>query len=642
VADTLSPEFLALQQVVAGRYSLERELGRGGMAVVFLARDVALDRPVAIKLMPPFLAGQPPLRERFLREARTAAQLSHPNIVPIHAVEEQGGISYFVMGFVDGETVGQRVRRAGPLTPAAVVRLVQEVAWALAYAHSRGVVHRDIKPDNILLDKGSGRAMVTDFGIARVADQSGGTSQGELIGTAHYMSPEQASGEAVDGRSDLYSLGVTAYYALIGRLPFDAPNLPAVILKHVTEAPPKVGQMRDGVPPRLAEAVDRCLAKQPADRFPTGEELAEAVGAAQVAVREVPAPLRFMVRWAQQIDVTLAIAGFVAYIFPELSSALWPKDSGALITVVVFPLVLITATFWYLVQGAREAIKAGLGWQDLKAAVQGERHAHREEVALLGTDSPDEIRMAQKRGRWRRRGWVAFGVGTLAIVVHVALVRPVNDPLMAVASTLYGVGMLAMLMGLRGLRLSKMARLVADFSGVGLWLMERAFGRWIFRLAQRGDLTVAANAPPATDRTEVLVGKAVSDLLADLPADLRHRLPDVLGLVQQMERDAGRLREREEVLSRAIAESSPVNARGGAPRLLLMVAELEAGRGTVRARLKDTVAALENIRIDLVRLRSGLVTTDQLTENLKRVQELGAAVDAELSAQREVKRLLGS
>jgi len=235
-----SPEFVTLQRVVAGRYSLDRELGRGGMGIVYLARDVALDRPVAIKLLPPSLSPLPELRERFLREARTAAKLSHPNIVPIFAVEEHEELVFFVMGFVDGESLGQRVRRAGPLAPSSAIRLIQEVAWALAYAHGRGVIHRDIKPDNILLEKGSGRALVTDFGIARIADQVGTTARGEFMGTAHFMSPEQATGERLDGRSDLYSLGVTAFYALTGTLPFDGPTMPAVLAQLLTQPPPRV------------------------------------------------------------------------------------------------------------------------------------------------------------------------------------------------------------------------------------------------------------------------------------------------------------------------------------------------------------------------------------------------------------------
>ena len=171
-----SADVLALERAVAGRYALERELGRGGMGVVLLARDLSLDRLVALKLLPTLLATQPLLRERFLREARTAAGLAHPNIVPIHAVEAHDDLAFIAMGFVDGETLAERVRRRGPLPPREVARILREVAWALAYAHGRGIVHRDIKPDNILIERGSGRALVTDFGIARPVE---GSSRGK-------------------------------------------------------------------------------------------------------------------------------------------------------------------------------------------------------------------------------------------------------------------------------------------------------------------------------------------------------------------------------------------------------------------------------------------------------------------------------
>src|SRR5947208_1709532 len=158
--------FLDFQSVLAGRYSLERELGRGGMGVVYLAREVRLDRPVAIKLLPPHHAGDERLRERFLREARTAAKLSHPHIIPIFAVDEVGAFVFFVMAYVAGDTLTERVRRRGPLPPSEAGRVLREVAWALAYAHSQGLVHRDVKPDNIMLEEASGRALVADFGIA--------------------------------------------------------------------------------------------------------------------------------------------------------------------------------------------------------------------------------------------------------------------------------------------------------------------------------------------------------------------------------------------------------------------------------------------------------------------------------------------
>jgi serine/threonine-protein kinase len=260
-------DFLALQTALAGQYFLERELGRGGMGVVYLAREVRLDRPVAIKVLPPALACQEHLRARFLREARTAAGLSHPHIVQIHRVDEAGEFVYLAMGYVDGGTLAERLRARGGTLPAAeVVRILREVGWALAYAHARGVVHRDVKPDNILLDRESGRALVTDFGIAHVSDVAPAdrlTGEGLVMGTALYMSPEQAAGEPIDGRSDLYSLGVVAYQALAGRPPFEADSAHALLARHLTQEPPALPAT---VPARLARVVRQCLAKRPDER----------------------------------------------------------------------------------------------------------------------------------------------------------------------------------------------------------------------------------------------------------------------------------------------------------------------------------------------------------------------------------------
>ena len=218
MANTSSPsEFEAR---LAGRYRVERLLGRGGMGAVHLARDLQLDRLVAIKELPAEFASDPMLRERFLREVRMAASFSHPNIVPVYAVEEGEDYLAYAMGLVEGETLTQRVERAGPLPVRELVRVVQDVGYALAYAHGRGVVHRDIKPDNVMLERATGRALVLDFGISRsmthVVSASNLTRVGEVVGTPEYMSPEQASGDVVDGRSDLYALGLTAYYAATG------------------------------------------------------------------------------------------------------------------------------------------------------------------------------------------------------------------------------------------------------------------------------------------------------------------------------------------------------------------------------------------------------------------------------------------
>jgi hypothetical protein len=286
---TLDPALSGLPAALSGEFELERELGRGGMGVVFLARDVRLDRPVALKVLPPDLGQNADVRARFLREARTAGQLSHPNIVPVHRADERGGFAFFAMGLVDGETAGQRVKDRGALPPSEVVRHLREVAWALAYAHARGVIHRDVKPENIMIERGTNRALVTDFGIARSERAPGLTSEGHVLGTAHYMSPEQIQGTALDGRSDLYALGVVGYYLLSGRLPFEGEAATAILVAHVTRAAPGLLSVAPRVPRQLAAVIDQCLAKDPAQRFANGEALAEALGKALESAAALPA-----------------------------------------------------------------------------------------------------------------------------------------------------------------------------------------------------------------------------------------------------------------------------------------------------------------------------------------------------------------
>src|SRR5256886_2782430 len=288
--------FLDFQAALAGRYSLELELGRGGMGVVYLAREVRLDRPVAIRLLPPHHAGDERLRDRFLREARTAAKLSHPHIIPIFAVDEIGEFVFFAMAYVAGETLTERVRQRGPLAPSEAGRVLREVAWALAYAHSQGLVHRDVKPDNIMLEEASGRALVADFGIAGLVRGAAGLDGGEVIGTPEFMSPEQALGEHVDARSDLYALGVVGYFALSGKLPFEAEKAAEVLAKQVTEPAPPLASVAPGAPRRIAQAIDRCLAKDPADRPQSGEKVAEQLGLALEQRRELPVGLRVFVK----------------------------------------------------------------------------------------------------------------------------------------------------------------------------------------------------------------------------------------------------------------------------------------------------------------------------------------------------------
>ena len=264
---------------LGAQYEIEGEIGRGGMSVVYRARDRRLNRPVAIKVLPPELAHDAAIRTRFTREAQMAAQLNHAHIVPIYDVGEQEGLAYFVMAIVHGGNLAALLTREPRQSVDETRRLLSEIADALAYAHLRGVIHRDIKPDNILLDENSGRAMVTDFGIARAMEGSSRlTATGIAVGTPAYMSPEQALGDReVDGRSDIYSLGVLGYQMLTGRLPFSAGNSMALLLKHVSEAPRPIAELRTDTPRTLREAVERALMKAPEDRWPTAVSMREAL-----------------------------------------------------------------------------------------------------------------------------------------------------------------------------------------------------------------------------------------------------------------------------------------------------------------------------------------------------------------------------
>lgn len=275
------PERLSLERALGDQFEIVRLLGRGGMGAVYLARERALERAVAIKVLPPNMAADAEGRERFRREARTAAKLSHPNIVPLHAFGEVDGMLYFVMGYVKGESLGDRLRREGRLGADDVRRIMSELAGALDHAHRQGVIHRDLKPDNVLLDDDSGRPSLTDFGVAK-ATASGVTltELGAVVGTPHYMSPEQASGERdLDGSSDLYSLGVMGYAMLSGRLPFDGDSFRDVIVQHVTKEPTALRLLAPDADEDLVRAITRCLAKDPAARWRTGATLREALGA---------------------------------------------------------------------------------------------------------------------------------------------------------------------------------------------------------------------------------------------------------------------------------------------------------------------------------------------------------------------------
>ncbi len=280
-----------LKLALGRQYEVVRLLGKGGMGAVYLATEAALEREVAIKVLPPDRGATQDSRDRFRREARTAAKLSHPNIVPLYTFGDVDGTLYFVMGYVKGESLAARLKREGRLPVEEARRILIEIAEALDYAHKLGVIHRDIKPDNVLLEQGTGRALLTDFGVAKAlgAGQTL-TELGSVLGTPQYMSPEQAQGKAdIDHRSDLYSLGVMGYAMLAGRLPFEGATPGDIMVQHITKEAPALSLLAPGLPPEIGAALTRCLDKDPSKRWPNAAAFKATLGGS--ADDEVPIQL---------------------------------------------------------------------------------------------------------------------------------------------------------------------------------------------------------------------------------------------------------------------------------------------------------------------------------------------------------------
>lgn len=588
--------FESAQRALAGRYVLERELGRGGAAVVYLAREVELDRRVALKVLPPERAANTELRARFLREARTAAALSHPHIVPIYRVGEAGPIVYFTMEYVEGETLGERLRSRGPLAPSAAIRLLREVSQALAYAHGHGIVHRDIKTDNILLERVSGRALVTDFGIAAGAESSAGVV---AEGTPHFMSPEQAAGLAVDARSDLYSLGVVAHLALSGMLPQPVAGGGGG-WRSVADASPTT-------PRHLVLAVDRALRLDPAERFESAEAFAKAVEASVVVRPRLPRELREFLD-ARDPWRAAYIAWFVfqSYIAVGMAS----MDRLAVVVAFFFFLAALPAlpALVFRLRTAGRLFESGYTVEDLREAFDTWRAEGAEEDAIGNT-----------KPRWFHRALRALVLSALGLLA----LRPVTDAPVPFADAiiLLGLGAWPVLGALgvpvlpRWLRPRRPSALRERF-----WTSR--FGKLAERLLMLGK---RAGTPAEVFRpTEVMLGTTVGDLFRALPRSVREELRELPATIDRLRQHAAAaravLREVDEAAAAGLADAGSVRVRE-----------------TARRELTDSVAAIEAIRLDLLRLLGRAADLRPSVTILRDARRVSDDLDRLRSAQAEVR-----
>ena len=619
-----------LAEALGDAYTIEGEIGRGGMGVVYRARDERLQRRVAIKVLPPELAFQQDIRERFTREAQTAAKLSHPHIVPIHTVGEGLGLVYFVMGFVDGESVAGRIRRRGRLPVDEARRIMAEAADALSAAHALSIIHRDIKPDNILLEGSRGRVMVTDFGIAKALSGSSGatlTGAGVAIGTPAFMSPEQAAGERdIDGRSDLYSLGIVSYQMLTGELPFNAPTVAGILMKQITEAAPDVRAKRPDVPEDLALAVSRCLEKDPENRWPTAESLRRGLESRSVSGYQ-PTGLGWRSSRGAAPERRPDGRGDTRPLTNRPPRALREPLSSRPLERGPFP-------------GDRVARRA-------------ERQARRRSGEEILPDTGEPRIVQQVRGQFA--SWAAVSLGLMGINAATGLDTP---------------------------------WFLFPTFGMGIGLMRSYAKLWQSGYSWRDVLT----RPPAPDAVETTKLKgvkaprqlpqpssdeygahlgqvlqahgdrlAIMKLMEKLPPSERKMLPEIQGTVDALYERAsdlartlhamdtnldteGLLQIDERISALGREPNDPERAR----RLQLLqrqrqtISDIQGRRSQVASHLESCVLAMQNVRFDLLRLRSAgvaAVLTD-LTQATQQAKALSRDVDNAIAAAAEIREAM--
>ena len=480
-----------LRSALAGQFVIERMLGRGGMGVVYLARELRLDRPVAIKVLPPELANEPTVRERFLREARTAALLSHPNIVPIYRVDEIGDLVILVMAFVDGPTLGARIRSAGAIPAPEAAKILRGVAWALAYAHARGVVHCDVKPDNILLDRDTGRALVTDFGIAQHVRGRSAEGPTPVVGSAHFMSPEQVTGKALDARSDIYSLGAVGWYAVAGQLPFDG-KVNDVLRKQVHQPPPPLADVAPDVSPALAETLERALAKSPDDRFQTAEAFADAIALSVAPPVVASVPVQVWLSGGDDLRYVLAAA--------IGATGLAMSHRGPWTEMMTYAVAVLLALVLLELSDVRRLVAAGYDLGYLRSALRAELNRMDNAGALRRSSRAPQ--RASRESTLRGAGLIVIGLALAAMGVIGLINGTFSEHALGVV--IAGAGLLALSRGHAvGHDWVTTARARLWCGRAGVWLARLA--AWRMPAARQSALGAAlqfmtASPPPTAAR----------------------------------------------------------------------------------------------------------------------------------------------
>ena len=581
--------FAGLQRALVGRYSLEREVGAGGMGVVYLARDVRHERAVAIKLLRPALAARPDARTRFLAEARLAAGLAHPNIVPIHEVEERGDLLWYVMAFVQGRSLGERLRTHGPLPPSEMGRVLREVAWALSYAHGRDIVHRDIKPDNIFLEEG-GRVLVLDFGIAQRTAEIG-----EAIGTLGFLPPEQRQQGRPDPRSDLYSLGITAAAALRARVPASSQEAAAWI--------------REGAP-WAATLLCACLETDPAHRPGSARQVADGL------IPPIPQPIHPDIRrWVGEADALRAIGWGWSVFFAIVALITAPIKHQGLGTSLFFTLLA-----WPFCGAVRF-------WQTRRVLAAGHQAAALPEALVEHA--------AARRQELRRRvrpGALPLGVVIMqagATFFGLALMYLLYDAPAGFVEFVVFVGLIVVAVG--GLLNSAAPARAPKQDAVAerrVRFWTGSIGRWILRLARVGlGPEPGARRPPvaAVRPTEMLLGDSLRALAVELPGEVREQFTGLEATIDRLERGAARLTERRQRLE---AEATADPRRAAALRPLLE---------SIRTRREEALAALDALRRSIMAVRGGTGDLAPLTLALEDALELAERVNRLAEARNELR-----